>query len=282
MTTRSLDGRVVVILGGAGGIGAATAVAAAKTGACVVVADVRALPATVAGISFEWVDVTDFDSLTQLRGRVLERFGQVDAVINCAAIIEPGGFDRISVDAIRRQFEVNALGAVFATKVFLPEFLSRSNGHFIHLSSLGGIVPLPDEAVYSATKFAVRGFCLAMAQELKGSGVAVTVLCPDSTATQQLEGEAQLGGAALSFVSHPLRPADVADVILDVLLRPRREVCVPGRRALFAKCVGAFPGFFKLAYPTLAAIGNRSRARFLIGSLAPGTCRDGAGAEVGP
>jgi short-subunit dehydrogenase len=255
----------VVVLGGAKGIGAATARRAASAGATVVVADRNAPAGRIAaldGLSIERVDVTDPADLTRLRDATVRRYGRIHAVINCAAIIEPGPVVGLSFDAIRRQFEVNALGSVLVSTTFLPRFRTQGFGHLVLVASLGGITPLPESAAYSATKFAVRGWGLALAQEVRRAGVHVTVVCPDSTDTAQLVTEARGGGAPLSFTSAPMRPERVARAIVGVLRWPRREVCVPFYRGWLCKLAGASPLVFRLAYPMLQALGVRARARF--------------------
>jgi short-subunit dehydrogenase len=269
MRRRELAGRVIVVLGGAKGIGAATAHRALAAGARVTVAD-RDPPASgtflaIGGPMVRRVDVTDAGALTALRDEVAARYGRIDAVVNCAAVLEPGPVATLSFAAIRRQFEVNALGTALASAVFLQQFHAQGAGHLLLLSSLGGIAPLPDSATYSATKFAVRGWGLALAQEAAPEGIDVTVVCPDSTETAQLSIEARGGGAPLSFTSAPMRPERVARAILGAIERPRREVCVPGYRGWMCKLAGAFPLLFRLAYPLLHAIGIRARERFADG-----------------
>lgn len=266
MRRRDLPKRVIVVLGGAKGIGAATARLAMAAGARVAVADRNAPAAgtfpTIGGPMVRWVDVTDAATLADFRDEVAARHGRIDAVVNCAAVIEPGPVAALSWEAIRRQFEVNALGTALVSAVFLPVFRAQGAGHLLLVSSLGGITPLPDSAPYSATKFAVRGWGLALAQELKADGIDVTVVCPDSTDTAQLMTEARGGGAPLSFTSVPMTPERVAGAILGAIRRPRREVCVPWHRGWMCKLAGAFPLVFRLAYPLLCAVGVRARERF--------------------
>jgi short-subunit dehydrogenase len=208
------------------------------------------------------VDVTDADALAALRDEVAARHGRVDAVVNCAAILEPGPVATLSWEAVRRQFEVNALGTALASMVFLPLFREQRSGHLLLVSSLGGIIPLPESAAYSATKFAVRGWGLALAQEVAADGIDVTVVCPDSTDTAQLLIEARGGGAPLSFTSAPMPPERVARAILRAIVRPRREVCVPALRGWLSKLAGASPLLFRIAYPLLRISGIRARSRF--------------------
>lgn len=266
MSRRALRRRSIVILGGASGIGAATAQLAVQAGARVAVADVQApRPGTfpaIGGPLVRTVDVREERSLEALRDEVAARFGRIDAVVNCAAVLEAGPVSALSWPAIRRQFDINALGTALVSAVFLRTFREQGHGHLLLVSSLGGITPLPDSAAYSATKFAVRGWALALAQEVRPLGIDVTVVCPDSTDTPQLAAEAEGQGAPLSFTSAPM-PADrVARAILRAIQRPRREVCVPWHRGLLCKLAGASPLLFRVTYPLLRAAGVRARERF--------------------
>jgi NAD(P)-dependent dehydrogenase (short-subunit alcohol dehydrogenase family) len=263
---RRLAERVIVVLGGGSGIGAATARLAAHAGARVVVADrrsaLRRTPSAGHCPIVRRADVTDAATLIHLRDEVAALHGRIDAVVNCAAILDPGPVATLSWESIRRQFEVNALGTALVSTVFLPLFLTQRSGHLVLVSSLGGITPLPESAAYSATKFAVRGWGLALAEEVKPFGIEVTVVCPDSTDTPQLLIEAQGGGAPLSFTSKPMTPEKVARAILSAIMRPRRELCIPGRRGWLCKLAGASQLVFRLAYPLLRSSGIRARARF--------------------
>jgi len=160
------------------------------------------------------------------------------------------------------------VGTVLVTRAFLPYFRERGRGHLIHVGSLGGIVPLAGEPIYSATKFAVRGFCLALALELRGTGVAVSVVCPDSTDTAQLAIEATQRGSPFSFLSAPLAPAAVAAAIVATIRRPRLEVAVPTGRGLGAKLLTWSPALLHRVYPLLERWGAARRSRFAGGSAA--------------
>ena len=272
MTARPFAGRTVMVLGAAGGIGEATARRLAALGARVVLGGLEAarlrriadeLIATRAAVLAQRVDVTDASELGWIRDLSVRAYGAVDAVVNCAAVLAPGPVDRLTDADVRRQIETNLLGTVLVTRVFLPLFRRQGRGHFVHIASLGGIVPLPDSAVYSATKFGVRGFCLAMALELRGTGIEVTAVCPDSVDTPQLRIEAVGGGASLSFTSPPMTPAVVASAICHTLLHPRAEVLVPGARGVLAKLLAFSPALFGLLHPALDRRGRRGRDRYL-------------------
>jgi NAD(P)-dependent dehydrogenase (short-subunit alcohol dehydrogenase family) len=266
-----LSGRVVVITGAAGGIGAATAVRLARAGARLVLADLHgerlerqraalSPDATVIALS---VDVCRRASLDELASRALAAYGHVDVVVNCAGIVHPGGVGEMTEGAVRKQVEVNLLGAVFTTQAFLPLFLRQDGGHFIHIASLGALAPMPQEAVYCATKFAVRGFCLSLALELRSTPIRVSVVSPDSVRTPQLTIEALHGGSSLAFVSPPMDSATVAEAIVRTILQPRLEVLLPAARGSWVRLLNLSPRLEWLLYPLFDRIGRRGQRRYL-------------------
>ena len=123
---------------------------------------------------------------------------------------------------------------------------------------------MPGEAVYSATKFAVRGFCLALDMELRASGIRVSVICPDSVDTPQLELEATGRGSSLSFGGSVLQPAEVAEAIIDTVMHPVREVLVPRLRGSLTKLVNLSPWAMASLYPLLDHMGEKARGEFVL------------------
>jgi 3-oxoacyl-[acyl-carrier protein] reductase len=268
---KPLKGMAIVITGSASGIGAATAQQLALAGADLVLADINVdgLHEKLAELSSLAphsmavpTDVSRRESWENLLARSVSELGQVEVLVNCAGVIHPGAIDELSETDLRRQVEVNFLGAVYGTQVFLPYFRQRQRGHFIHIASLGGIAPLPGEAVYSATKFAVRGFCLALALELQNTPIKVTVVCPDSVETPQLRAEALHGGSSLSFAGSLLQPAEVARAIVKTILHPKREVLVPAFRGWLTKLGNFSPNLMARLYPMLDKIGRRELEKF--------------------
>ncbi len=263
--------RVIVIVGSASGIGAATARRLAGEGARLVLADIdetaletqRAeLAAAGHGVVAIPVDAADPDSVDELVEGSLMAFGRVDALVNCAGVVDPGPLESLSVESVRRLVEINLLGTIHTTRALLPYFRQVRRGHFVHVASLGGIAPMPGEAVYSATKFAVRGFCQSLALELRGTPLRISVVSPDSVDTPQLRAEADGEGSALSFTSEPLDADEVAAAILGTLRRPRAEVMVPRGRGWLARLLGFAPALLALSYPALARRGRRNRERW--------------------
>jgi short-subunit dehydrogenase len=186
----------------------------------------------------------------------------VDAVVNCAGVVMPGAIDTCPVEDITRQLDTNLGGTINVTRAFVPQFRRQGSGHLVLIASLAGMVPLPGESIYAASKFAVRGFAHSIAHELRGAGITVTVVCPDSTRTGMLEIEAGAAGSTLSFSSPAMEPEEVARAILGALRRPRLEVTVPGFRGRLIRALGAMPGLFGWIYPLIDATGRRRKERY--------------------
>jgi short-subunit dehydrogenase len=266
-----LRNKAAVVTGAAGGIGKETALLLSENGYQVVLADIDLESLTKAeselggpsrDVAATQVDVSKFNSWDNLLAFSLERLGHAEVLIHCAGIVDPGPITELSAERLKRQIDVNLLGTIFGAKVFLPYFLSRKKGHMIFMGSLGGIVPMPGEAVYSASKFAVRGFSQSLAMELRGTPIRVSVIMPDSVATPQLVQEALRNGSAVSFLGKPLSPVSVARAIVNTAGRRRVEVPVTSLRGFLSKAVTISFGVFRLIYPVLEKYGNSRRKEY--------------------
>lgn len=261
----------IVVIGAANGIGAATARRLGSAGAGLVLADIEADPLHRLASAIRLAggraipcptDVRDTAALTTLLATATGSYGAVAAVINCAAVICPATITESGADDIRRQVDTNLTGTMLVARTFVSYFRDRRAGHLITVASLGGLAPMPGESVYCATKFGVRGFSQALALELRGTGVSVSCVCPDSADTDQLRIEARHATSTMAFTSAPMDADDVAHAIIRTLVRPRREVLVPGARGLLVQLLTWWPGVFALLYPLLDRIGRRGQERF--------------------
>ncbi len=141
---------------------------------------------------------------------MLQDFGQVDALVNNAAVGKYGSFLDLELEDWRTQFEVNVLGLVAITRALLPAMLSRREGHILNVSSVQGITATATSAAYSATKFALMGLSQSLALDLGPQGIKVSVLCPGSV-------ETDFDGFPGRLKPNALRPEDVALAIRDML-----------------------------------------------------------------
>ncbi len=220
---KSLAGEAALVTGASSGIGAATARELARRGARVALAARRAeeLEAVAAAIrdaggearSFV-VDMALPEQVERLAREVLEAFGRVDVLVNNAGI-GAGPLIQSTDEEITRIVDVNLLGPMLLTRALLPAMLERRHGRIISVASVAGHIAT--NALYSATKFGLRGFSLSLNRELRGSGVAVSVVSPGFIRTSMTTARrAAMPG-----------PEVVARAIAGLAERPRREVIVP-------------------------------------------------------
>lgn len=180
-------GKVAVVTGAASGIGRALAVGFAQRGADVAVCDVNEVGLEETKHEVERlgrrvftrrVDVSDREAVHAFAGEVLQHFGQVDFVVNNAGV-------SVSDTVLDSRYEdwdwivgINFWGVVHGTKAFLPHMVERNTGSIVNVSSIFGIIAVPTQGLYNATKFAVRGMTEALRHELEGTGVHVAVVHP--------------------------------------------------------------------------------------------------------
>ncbi len=226
MTQQDLTGRVVVITGGARGIGRATAQRLANAGCTVVLGDLdAALAATAAAeigrgaVSAE-LDVTSAESWRAFAEATAEA-GPVDALVNNAGIMPIGSILKEPDEVTRAIVDVNLHGVINGTKSVVPGMVERGRGHVVNVASAVGRIAVADGATYSASKFAVVGLSEALRSELRPQGVDVSVVLPTVVQTELSAGVPAAKGVK------PVTADDVAKVIEQVLRKPKAEVWVP-------------------------------------------------------
>ncbi len=218
-----LDGEVAIVTGASAGIGAATARALARRGARVVLAARRVdrLAAQVetiirAGGSALGVptDVSDPAQAEALVRHTLDTYGRVDILVNN---VGGGAFVPLTLEPVEiaRMVDANLTGAILLTRAVLPGMMERRHGTIIAVAAVTGAVAL--DPLYSATKFGLRGFALSLRRQVAGSGVTVSVVSP---------GYIQTDPTRRSNLLVP-GPDVAARRIVDVAVRPRREVFIP-------------------------------------------------------
>ncbi len=226
----NLDGRVAVITGASSGIGEATARALAASGAAVALLARRAdriaalageLPSAIAVEA----DVTDEASLRAAAERVAGELGRVDLLVNNAGQMLLSRFGDRLQDEWRRMVEVNLLGAMTTTAVFL-DALRDGGGDIVNVSSVAGRKARPTTSVYSATKWAMGGWSEALRQELLGDRVRVILVEPGATRTElatHISVDALREGSQKRYDTvDALLPEDIADAIAFAVSRPPR------------------------------------------------------------
>ncbi len=229
MSTDNSTSRLAVITGASSGIGEATARALVADGHRVALlarraARIQALASELGegALAIE-ADVTDRGSLIAAAERVRSELGRADILINNAGVMLLAPFTSEQRAEHRQMLEVNLLGAITATEVFLEQ-LRDGGGDLINISSVAGRTARSGNAVYAATKWGLNGFSEGLRQELQPD-VRVTVIEPGAVATELTDHitDAQTKQATQEFVRDlAITPQDIAEVIVFALSRPRR------------------------------------------------------------
>jgi NAD(P)-dependent dehydrogenase (short-subunit alcohol dehydrogenase family) len=189
-----LEGRTAVITGAASGIGRGTALALAKRGCNLALADLNedglVETAALAGehgikISRHRLDVADREAVAALPEKVLAAHGRADLLFNNAGVAIGGTFEQIAEEDFDWLMEINFWGVVRMTRAFLPLLRSSGQARIVNVSSIFGIIAPPGQTAYCASKFAVRAFSESLRRELEAEGakIGVTVVHPGGVAT---------------------------------------------------------------------------------------------------
>jgi NADP-dependent 3-hydroxy acid dehydrogenase YdfG len=188
-----LSGQVVAITGASSGIGEATALACARSGAAVALAARRAdrIEALVERIGGEGgraiavpADVGDEDQARTFVRRAHSELGRLDVLVNNAGVMLLGPIENAPTDEWRQMIHANVLGVLYCTHAALPLMREQGSGHIINISSVAGRVATAGAGVYNLTKFGVGAFSEALRQEALPMGVRVTLVEPGAVATE--------------------------------------------------------------------------------------------------
>ena len=136
--------------------------------------DVDPLP----GVVYIKAEVSDENQVKAAVGQVIQAEGRIDVFINNAGMGIGGPLEFCSLEDASRQMDVNWMGMVRFLHYVLPQMRSQKSGKIICFSSIGGLIGLPFQGLYSASKFAIEGYCEALRLELRGTGITVTVIEP--------------------------------------------------------------------------------------------------------
>src|ERR1700752_123860 len=215
-----VEGKVVVVTGGANGIGRALCQRFASEGAkAVVVADIdeesAAVVAREIGGQAVHADVALERDVIRLVAATVDSFGPIDLFCANAGIFGPAGGPEVSNDDWKLMWDTNVMSHVYAARAVIPGMLARGSGYFLHTASAAGLLTQIGAAPYAVTKHAVVAFAEWLSITYGNAGIKVSCLCPQGVRTQMLLGP---DGKRESFLlAGALEPEAVADAVIDGL-----------------------------------------------------------------
>ncbi|MDB5445866.1 MAG: short-chain dehydrogenase [Phenylobacterium sp.] len=190
---KDLKGKAAVITGGAGGIGRGAALAFARRGANVLLADINeaGLAATAEevrglGVTAEFCacDVGQADTFERLRDQAKARLGGCDLLMNNVGVLIGGRPQDIPLSEWERILNTNLMSVVRSQAAFLPDFVARGSGHIVNVASMAGLYPYAyDRMPYAASKAAIVAISEGLFMYLRPLGVGVTMVCPGPVST---------------------------------------------------------------------------------------------------
>jgi len=194
--SNNIEGKVVVITGASSGLGEAAARHLAEQGATVVLGARRADRINELAVQINaaggkalalQTDVTDPAQVQALVDAAVAQFGRIDVMLNNAGLMPHSPLDRREIDDWNREIDVNIKGVLYGIAAALPYMERQKSGHIINTSSVAGHKVGVNNAVYSATKHAVRVISEGLRQEVKPYGLRTTIISPGAVATELVE-----------------------------------------------------------------------------------------------
>lgn len=235
-----IAGKVVVITGGARGIGLATAKTLQGLGARIAIGDIDETTVKQSGSDndfdiYDRLDVTDEGSFTQFLDRVERELGPIDVLINNAGIMPTGRLVDEPDALTRRILDINVYGVILGSKLGTARMLARGSGHVINIASLAGESHIPGLATYNASKHAVLGFTDTLREEYRGSGVHFSSVLPTLTNTE-------LGsGVSTPKIMPPAEPEEIAAAVAGLIAAPKSKVRVTRMAGAVSRFVNFLP-----------------------------------------
>lgn len=258
-TFPTFDGKVCVVTGAASGIGRAVAVALAASGAKLALTDINdaGLLETVEMIGganqhkVDVMDMADADAIAAYAPDVEAALGPADYVFNIAGLSRFGDFRNTPSESFEKVMDVNFYGMVRMSKAFLEQLI-QTKGGLINVSSIYGIIGVPGQAHYCASKFGIRGFSESLSQEMEDYGVTVTSVHPGGVKTNvvrngEVDSLKHMGTTKDKLIENFDKNAaktsaeEAANIILDGTVRKKLLILVGGDATFVQRLTRVFP-----------------------------------------
>ncbi|WP_019528289.1 SDR family NAD(P)-dependent oxidoreductase [Dasania marina] len=208
-------GQVAVITGAGSGIGKALAIACARRGLQVLVADIEQAAATTTAEEIQalggnalamCVDVSDAKQVNAMAEQCWQHFGACDLLCNNAGVSINKPLAECTSSDWHWVLSVNTMAIGYALNAFLPRMKEHGSGHIVNTASMAGLIPLSNFGVYVASKYAVVGLSEVLAQELAADNIGVSILCPGIVSTRIFESERNRSDKSISQLADDTDP----------------------------------------------------------------------------
>ena len=262
--------KVIVITGGAGGIGSHLAQEFASRGAQLVLLDlnknrlenvIAQLPGT--GHHYMAIDLTDRSAIAKAIKEIGDKYGRIDVLIPNAAITTTDRFDERSIESIEYELDINLRSPLVIIRSCLDLLKKSADPRLITTVSLGGIFPLGETPLYTISKFGLRGAMLSMSLDFAAKGIKAGSIMPSATDTPMLQREAVEGGNSLQFMDPPQKTEDVVKAFIKMLDKPRFEVYPKPSESWLVRIAMLFPSALPKLMPLFVGKGDRGHKRYL-------------------
>lgn len=269
MSTSRFAGKSVIVTGASAGVGAAVARAFAEQGARLMLVARRKEPlnAIAEELSKQTkvvtlaMDVADSGSYSDLFKRAQYELGGVHYLINNAGAHHRGPMQTVDADALGQMIDVNLRAPIMLSRFAVDAISASGGGAIVNVASIAGCMPVPGSATYSASKFGLRAFSLAVAAELAGSNVHIGAVSPGPIDTGFIMSDIDQV-TDLTF-SQPMSTArEVAEAVLRVAAAEAVDVKIPRSSGVLATVAYLFPPLSRALRPLLERKGRRAKARY--------------------
>ena len=205
-------------------------------------------------------DVTDVEAMKQGLRETAERFGRVDGLINNAGLHHRGPVRSRTAEELGAMVDVNLRAPVVLCRLALPYLEQAPRPFIVNVASLAGCLPLDGASTYSATKFGIRAFSLALGEELRDTPIRVSLVSPGPVSTRFILDEID-EVADITFSQTMCSPEAVADMVLRCAIDGKKERFFPAMGSHLATLSYLVPALRRHLRPRLEAKGRRVKAR---------------------
>ena len=262
--------KVIVITGGAGGIGSHLAREFSERGAKLVLLDLNSArlhnvlnSLTGSGHDSISLDLTDRNAITAAIAEISTKYGKIDVLIPNAAITTTDRFDERSINSIEYELDINLRSPLVIIRSSIDLLKKSADPRIITTVSLGGIFPLGETPLYTISKFGLRGAMLSMSLDFASKGIKVGSVMPSATDTPMLQREAVEGGNSLQFMDPPQKTEDVVKAFIKMLDKPKFEVYPKPSESWLVRVAMLFPSQLPRLMPLFVGKGDRGHKRYL-------------------